>query len=59
MSERISDTIRREERQATREEFLEALRILRACNGADLDEWTEGWWPDDALSEVGKLIFKR
>lgn len=30
----------------------DAAKVLLACNGADLDEWTDGLWPDDDATEA-------
>lgn len=44
-----------EGRLPTREEAAFAARILSSCNGYDLDVWSEGNWPTDALEWLGPL----
>lgn len=57
---KVLDSIKRDVRLPTREEAAEAAAILRLCNGADLDAWSDGIWPnedsDDALRLLSKSI---
>lgn len=34
----------------------QAARVLLACNGADLDDWTDGDWPDDDAMDALKSL---
>lgn len=36
----------------SREQASTAASVLLRCNGADLDEWTDGVWPDDDATEA-------